>query len=203
MSYLSLLEKFNKTDSRLPRGEFFNFQLFSLYGMVIGNFFHLSVCRFVFALVLQWRFEDNRLSNVITCSALCHLAVPPWPRGVLVFVTYFGRTKVSQNAGLRHLGSATRKKGKRTAEVRDKKRIPRNIPRHMLDGTSRLPEHTRETSITPRPSYPIRLQSRRNSNLRTDCPGCVFRTYEKWVWPGAASTFFSSSSNPAFRSKLF
>lgn len=67
MSYLSLLEKFNKTDSRLSRGEFFNFQLFSLYRMVMGNFFHLSVCRFApFALVS--RTIDR--PNVITAYAI-------------------------------------------------------------------------------------------------------------------------------------
>lgn len=74
------------------------------------------------------------------------------------------------------------------------------IPRHMLHGTSRLltRPHSRNirhplARLTPSLPLLFALQRWRNSNLRTDCPGCVFRTYEKWVWPGEAPCYTSSS----------
>lgn len=96
--------------------------------------------------------------------------------------------------------STTRKKGKRAAEVGDKKkRIPRNFAsyaRWHLQTTIRA--YSRNVRHHRR-SYPIRLESRRNSNLRTDCPGCVFRTYEKWVWPALPlSPPLLSATPPSF-----
>lgn len=97
MSYLSLLEKFNKTDSRLSRGEFFNFQLFSLYGMVIGNFFHLSVsfCAVRFGFAVAFRGQSIARCNYrwwrYAVQPVC-ATTTTW-RSRVRFAAHFGGTR--------------------------------------------------------------------------------------------------------------
>lgn len=142
MSYLSLLQKFNKTNlcpSRAANPS----SLFASHGM--GNFFHLSmsVCA-IRASFVAAGFEDNRSPNVITGGVLCHWGCYR-DHVALVPPRVSRRTKAKfHGAAFRATTSRRREKKKENGRGRGKALPPTSqkesleIPRHMLHGTSRL-----------------------------------------------------------------
>lgn len=130
MSYLSLLQKFNKTDLCPSRAANLS-SLFASHGM--GNFFHLSmsVCA-IRASFVAAGFEDNRSPNVITGGVLCHWGCYR-DHVALVSPRVFRRTRAKfHGAAFR---ATTEKKGKKKENGRGRgkalsphptKRVPRN-----------------------------------------------------------------------------
>lgn len=215
MSYLSLLEKFNKTDSCFSRGEFLNFQLFSALWNGNGKLFsskRLSFCA-VGLLVSRFRcFGDNRSPNVITNSALDRSAVLPssWQRSRVRFIAHLRKYESEvfrkRDPPVPGDGSAMRKKGKRTAEVglgREKKKESLEISRHMLDGTSRLsPERTRGTSVTPARLTPFGCSRGEIQIYAPTAPGVFFELMKNESGGALSPPPFPASPFPVFRPKL-
>lgn len=217
MSYLSLLEKFNKTDSRLSRrGEFFNFQLFSLYGMVMGNFFHLSVCRFAAKRVSRWRFEGQ---SIVQCNYWW--CVMPFSRATKAHVAFscsFRRIfRKNKKFGLR-FRVRDEKERKRPAEVGgggDKKGVPRNSASYARwHFQTTKPSVLEERPSPPAPVLPHSAAVAEKFKFTHRLPRVCFSNLWKMSLAGRGASTFSSfsslrhprSATPAFlsrSSKLF
>jgi len=138
---------------------------------------------------------------VAACRSTCghnHATPSPW----------FGRATFRKNVSevpAEARGVSQRKRGESNRQQSETEEFPRNSAPYARWHFQPAIWERRASTIPPSSTVSYSLlrgvgESRRNSNLRTDCPGCVFRTYEKWVCSAGSIPFPPSPSFFSFSS---